>query len=162
MRILESSHVASKHSGVDSLASIDVHELAGVALAQAHEGLLDLFHFGQADALHLAFANSVAVEDNTARERSVVLFESITGVLHAVLEGVRALLSDFVLDDARRPVGSGRLVHRGGQSQNGLLAEGGGVEHVKAAHHGGFVHKRQVIHRPGNAADLCVHLDQHL
>lgn len=160
--VLEPVRVASEDPRVDTLAAIDIHQLASVRDAMCGEGLLDLLDLRNADALDLTLTNTVTVEDDPLRRRTVVALERLYGTCHASLQVCRTLLADLVLDDARAPVGCRRLIHRGSQSQDRFLAKSWVVEHIHATNHRRLVHERQIVHGPGCAAHLGVHLDQHL
>lgn len=80
------------------------------------ESLLDLLKLRSADALDLALTNTIAVENDLAWGSTVVPLERFDGAGHACLQIRRAFLADFILDNARGPIGCGRLIHRGCQS----------------------------------------------
>ena len=124
------------------------------------EGRLDLLDLGHTDALNLTLTDTVAVENNLLWSRTVVALERLNSTRHASLQVRRAFLANLILDDARGPIGCSRLVHRGGQSQDRLLAKTWVVEHIHATNHRRLIHERQIVHCPGSAAHLGVHLDQ--
>lgn len=76
------SYVTSKESCVDSLASVNVHQLGGTK-TEARECLLNLVDFSTANSLDLSFADSVAVEDDLGWISSVSTLESLTCVGHS-------------------------------------------------------------------------------
>ena len=80
------------------------------------ESLLDLFKLGSADTLDLALTNTIAVENYLAWRSTIVPLERFNGTGHSCLQIRRTFLADFILDNARGPIGCGRLVHRGCQS----------------------------------------------
>ena len=124
--------------------------------------MLDLFDLGHTDALHLTFAYTVAIENDPRRSRAIVAFERFKGLRHACLQIIRTLLAYLILYHTRGPVGCRRLIHRGSESQDRLLAELGVVENVHATNHRRLIHERQLVHGPGDATELSIHLDQHL
>ena len=141
---------------------VDWTLLKYVAPQQGKEPVVGRMTNDMADALHLALADAISVEDDLRWRRAVVALEGLNGARHARLQIRGTLLADLILDDARGPVSGRGLVHRRGQRQDGFLAECRGVEHVHPAYHGRLAHEGQVVHCPGSAAHFRVHLDQHL
>ena len=80
------------------------------------ESLFDLFDLRHTDALNLALADTIAVEDDLRWKSTIVALERFKSTRHARLQIPRTFLADLILDDARGPVGCGRLIHRGCQS----------------------------------------------
>ena len=85
-RVLEAVRVAGEDARVHSLAAVDVHQLASLRNTMCGKGLLDLLDLGDADALYLALANTIAVENDLRRRRSVVALEGFNGTGHACLQ----------------------------------------------------------------------------
>ena len=124
-------------------------------------GLLDLLDLGSTNALHLALANTVTVENDSLRRSAIVAFEGFDGACHARLQVRGTFLANLVLDHARGPIGCGRLIHRSGESQDRFLAKRCRVEHVHSTDHRRLIHERQLIHGPRCPTKLGIHLDQH-
>lgn len=85
-RIFKGADITIKDSSVDTLAAVDVHQLARVLTTSLDDCRLDLFNLGDADALNLAFTDTVSVEDDPSRVGSVVLFEAFQSLDHAILQ----------------------------------------------------------------------------
>jgi hypothetical protein len=71
------------------------------------ESLLDLLELRSADTLDLTLTYTIAVEDNLGWGRTVVALERFNGAGHACLQICGPFLANFILDDARGPVGCG-------------------------------------------------------
>lgn len=160
--VLEAADLPSEDPRVHTLARVDVHKLAGLGDAAGGKGCLNLLDFRHTNSLNLSLADSVAVEDYPRWKGAVVLLEGFEGTHHARLKVVGSLLPDFVLSHAHRPVGGSRLIHRGGEGQYRLLAEGGGMEHIHATDHCRNRHERQAVDGPWHSTYLGIHLDQNL
>ncbi len=160
-RILKCADLTIKDSSVDTLAAIDVHQLARVLTTSLDECRLDLFDLRNTDALHLAFTDTVSVENNPGRVSAIVLFEAFQGFDYTGLQRGGAFLANFILDDTRGPVSCSRLIHGGREREDGLLTKRGAVEHIHTTNHGRFLHKRQIVNSPRNTSNFGVHLDQH-
>jgi len=75
-RVLKCADLTIKDSSVDTLAAIDIHQLARVLTTSLDECRLDLFDLRNTDALDLAFTDTVSVEDNPGRVGAIVLLEA--------------------------------------------------------------------------------------
>lgn len=124
--------------------------------------MLDLVDLSPADTLDLSFTNTISVEDDLGWVGTIGSLECLTSRAHTCAEGVGSLLTDIVLNNARGPVSGGRVVGRGAQGEDGLLAEVGGVEHIQSADHRRLVHERQVVDGPRDSSQLGAHLDEDL
>ena len=160
--ILEAAGLTCEDTRVYPLAAVDVHELAGVDQIVRGDSLLNLLDLRHADALDLAFAHTITIEDYSSWRGTVLSLEGLQSISHACLQVRGSLLADLVLDHARGPVGCRRLVHRSSESQDRFLAKCCRVEHVHPTNHCWLFHEGQVVHCPGHAAHLSIHLDQHL
>ena len=110
-RVFKSTDLSIKDSSVDTLAAVDIHQLARVLTTSLDECRLDLFDLWNTDALDLTFTDSISVEDDPGRVGAVVLLEAFQSFDNAGLQRGGTLLANFVLDDTRGPVSCSRLVH---------------------------------------------------
>jgi len=90
----------------------------------------------------LAFTNSVSVEDDLSWIGTVGSLEGFTSRGHTSAERVGSFLSNVVLNNTGRPIGSGRVVHGATQGKHRPLSKISGMEHVQTTNHGRFVHER--------------------
>ena len=84
--VLEAVGIAGEDACVDSLTAVDVHQLASLRDTMCGKGLLDLLNLGDTDALYLALADTIAVENDLRRRRSIVALEGLNGTCHAGLQ----------------------------------------------------------------------------
>lgn len=161
-RVFEVADSTVKDASVHTLASVDVHHLAGIQSAETGQSTTDLLDLWDADTLHLTFSNTISVENQSGRVGSIHPLEVLQSIQHAALQSGASFLANLVLGDARRPIGGGSLVHTRRQRQDRLLTKGGAVEDIHAADHCRLTHEGKRVNSPGDAADLRIHLDEHL
>jgi hypothetical protein len=101
LRVLESADLTIKDSSVDTLAAVDVHELARVLTTSLDECRLNLFDLWDTDALDLSFTDSISVEDNPSWIGAIVLLEAFQCFDDAGLERGGTFLANLILDDTR-------------------------------------------------------------
>lgn len=116
--ILEVTNSTVKDTSVHALASVDIHHLAHIQPAETGQSTANLLDLWDADALHLAFSNTVSVENQSGRVGSIHPLEVLQRINHACLQRGASFLANLVLGDARRPIGGGSLIHTRRQCQD--------------------------------------------
>jgi hypothetical protein len=66
---------------------------------------LDLFDLWNTNALNLTFTDTIPVENDSGRIRTIVTLEALQSFSDAVLQSCGPFLTNLILDNTRGPVG---------------------------------------------------------
>lgn len=115
---MEATWIATEQSRIDAFAAVDIEQFGLLSKTSISDSLLDLDDLRSADSFNLTFTNTVTVEDDTSRERTILSLECLKSTRHTNTKVVGTFLADIVLNDACRPVGCSGVVHGGCESEN--------------------------------------------